>query len=314
MVYSLLNRLSIKKFKIMKDISGQQLIRILEERLKLSNQLKKENTDLYQQIKKLSQKLLESEKFKSHFISNVTNEIINPFSSVMGLSKSIMALKGDQMGKARELAGLIYSESSFLDFQLSNIFVAAQMESGEITTEISNIDVARLIEEVVESFRPESDGKQIMVHTELHVNNMQKVLYFKNDREKIRLILVNLLSNAIKFSNKNKNVNITAHIEDSFLIVCIQDEGIGLSKEDIEKIFDRFHRAEKKIHSLNPGNGLGLSVVDGLVNILNGKISVNSFYGNGSEFIVKIPEATQDENLFDEDGLFFREGEGEESF
>ncbi len=299
----------------MKDISDPQLIRILTERLRVTGQLKNENAELEKQIGLLNQKLLDSETFKSHFISNVTNEIINPFSSVMGLSKSIMALEKDQLNKIKELAGLIYSESSFLDFQLSNIFTAAQLESGVISTEISSIDMGQLVDDVIESLKHESDRKQIGIITnrQLQKDNKSR-FYFKCDREKLKIILVNLLINAIKFSENNKTIFINAEKEENTIIIEIRDEGKGMTKQEMEIIFDRFQRADNQINSLSPGNGLGLAVVDGLVQLLDGEIDVKSESGIGSSFLVRIPEAIQKEDFFDQDGLFLDDDDAGEKF
>lgn len=283
----------------------------LEEKEKRIDQLTEENERLEKQLEELNEKLLNAEAFKSHFISNVTNEIVNPFSSILGLSKSMMTADEQQRDEVCHLAGLIHSEATFLDFQLKNTFAAAKLEAGEVFVEVSRVDLHQLTQEVLESLQPEQTRKEIEITYELLP---MSPLFFHTDREKLRLILVNLLSNGIKFSEKKKSVQLIIKVIENTLEVTVADEGIGMSEAETKKIFDRFHRADARIHSLNPGNGLGLAVVDGLVHVLDGIVSVESEPGKGSVFTVRLPESIDDTGLFDNDGLFTDEDGNEELF
>ncbi|MBN2616465.1 MAG: HAMP domain-containing histidine kinase [Bacteroidales bacterium] len=281
----------------MNETTNQQLIR-----------LKEENRRLEKQLEELNKKLLEAEAFKSHFISNVTNEIVNPFASILGLSKSMMTAEEHQKEEVCHLAGLIYSEASFLDFQLNNTFTAAKLEAGEVFVEVSPVELGQLMEEVLESVHPDQERKQMNINFELLP---ESPLYLHTDREKLKLILINLISNGIKFSDNGKSVRITLKVSEKNLEIQVADEGIGMDEKEVGKIFDRFHRADKRIHSLNPGNGLGLAVVDGLVHVLDGSVTVKSSPGKGSTFIVSLPESLSESDFFDEDGLFAKDEEQE---
>ena len=294
----------------MNDKSNQELKKALAEKEKAAERLRKENVSLEKQLEELNEKLLESEAFKSHFISNVTNEIVNPFSSILGLSKSMMTADEQQKDQVCHLAGLIYSEASFLDFQLNNTFAAAKLEAGEVFVEVGRVDLEQLLKQVLESLQPEQERKQMTINYQLS----EAPLFFHTDREKLKLILVNLVSNAIKFSEKDKKIQIDLKVGESGLELSVTDEGIGMDEAEVGKVFDRFHRADKRIHSLNPGNGLGLAVVDGLVHVLDGKVEVKSHPGKGSVFTVWLPASAPGEDLFDDDGLFTEEGGNEELF
>ncbi len=269
------------------------------------DQLEHENALLLKQIDELNHKLMDSETFKSHFISNVSNEIMNPFASIMGLSKAIMNLKGKELEKAPEMARLIFEESKFLDFQLTNIFAAAHLESGIIQPELINFKVRPFLDEVVAGFSYELKKQAIEVKLipagEIALSDTD---YFKTDRDKLRLILINLLNNAIKFSGMGTKIEIEYALDQGQLSLAIVDEGVGMSKETLSRIFDRFERGNKSIHSLNPGNGLGLAVVEGLLYLLEGEIKVSSTEGKGSRFQLIIPEMKDGPLHENEDGLF----------
>ena len=272
-------------------------------------QLQETNSQLLEQVDDLNRKLVESESFKSHFLSNITNEIVNPFASVMGLSQQIMELKKEDFKKAAGLARLIFSEATALDFQLRNIFMAARLEAGEEKPEPAEINLRQMLEAVVDKIKHEADKKGIRISLEI----APYLERFVSDSEKLELILMNLLSNAVKFSEFGKDITVRAHkTENRDVEVEVADKGIGMTKDEINRIFDRFHRANPVIQSITPGSGLGLAVVEGLLFVLNGKAEINSHPGKGTLVRIFLPEETR-ENIEFDDALFF-DDETEESF
>ena len=271
-------------------------------------QLQEANKRLLKQIAVLNKKLVESETFKSHFLSNVTNEIVNPFASVMGLSRQIMELKKGDLQKAPELAGLIFSEAATLDFQLYNIFMAARLEAGEEKPELSEINLRELVEEMVNKIKHEADKKGIIFLLDVAPAAVSIV----SDRKKLGLILLNLLSNAVKFSGSGKNITVRVQLKTGNLTIEIEDEGMGMTKEEVERIFDRFQRSDPVIQSITPGSGLGLAVVEGLLFILNGKADIDSLPGKGTTVRITLPEGNP-ENIDLNDELFI-DNHTEESF
>lgn len=274
--------------------------------------LREENHQLLAEIEALNQKLMESEAFKSHFLSNVTNEIINPFASVIGLSQQIMTIHKKSCPEAAELAALIHAEASSLDFQLRNIFVAARLEAGEEIPEPAQITVEELIRETIKKIQQEADKKEIT----LSVTTDESCPNFVTDKNKLDLILLNLLSNAIHFSERGKKVQVFSHCIDEKLVIGVQDEGIGMTEEEKSRIFDRFHRANPRIQSVSPGSGLGLAVVEGLLFLLNGTVEVKTAPGAGTTVKITLPAMDINEMAAD-DVLFFDdedENSEEESF
>ncbi len=277
---------------------------LLIEELKLRFQEKKHSLHklqkLTKELKEVNSKLAESEALKSHFISNITNEIVNPFTSIVILSKNILSVKEGDWDKVKRMASLIHSEAFNLDFQLKNIFAAAEIEAGELYMEVSNVKVDLLIEALLESFLPETTKKQLtfeFIKEGVEDDNFN----FKTDSEKLRLILSNHVDNAIKFSKNNKII-IKRWIEGNSLNISIQDFGIGISENNQKIIFDRFKRLDSGINSLNRGHGLGLSINKALLDFLNGTIDIISKKNEGTTFVVSIPQATDDPEAYSADG------------
>lgn len=298
----------------MSKLTDEELINELRNRFRMNRESLEELQELNREMRVVNKKLEESEALKSHFISNITNEIINPFTSILGLAKHILSVKKEDWKTVISMVALIHSEAFNLDFQLRNIFVAAKIEAGEIYPEILNVDIKTLIGNVLESFRFEGKKKSLdfefIFDIEPAVGN---TFYFKTDPEKLKLILSNLLSNAIKFSFEKTVVDIKAWQEENILKISVQDHGSGISEENQKKIFDRFKRLDSGINSINRGHGLGLSINKAILDLLKGDIDIQSEIGVGSKFTIAIPEAISDiagfstdgnEFLFDEEEIF----------
>lgn len=272
---------------------------------------------LMQQLLELNKKLQEAETMKSNFISNVTNEIVNPFTSIMGLAKNILSLKPENMDQAKSLASLIEAEAFNLDFQLKNIFAAAKYEAGQLIPEFSMVDIDSVLKNIVNDYLYRAEHKiidiQIVYDIVSHVKDEDKKYYFITDSDKLKLIISNLLNNSLKYSQSGNKVIIKAKISEDDLCVSIQDFGIGMEKSNLEIIFDRFKRGNLEINSLIRGHGLGLSIVKASLDIVNGTITVKSRPNQGSTFVVTIPKPkdVESSDIFskDADEFFFNEEE-----
>jgi len=294
-------------------LTDKELIEALKLRLKEASNSHELLNEQAIELKKVNEKLAESESLKSHFISNITNEIVNPFSSILGLSKNIIAVKDNNIDKIKNMAELIHSEAFELDFQLKNIFTAARIEAGEAYPEIIKTDINMLISSIVSAYRYKAEQKQLKINFSFDLDeNLQEGIYFRTDPEKLRLIISNLLSNSIKYSNAANRIEIKGWIENDILKLSVKDFGVGIDKKNLEVIFDRFKRIDSSINSLNTGHGLGLSITKALLDLLNGKIEIISKLSVGSVFTISIPQAeTNDTSGYAIDGNEFLFNEDE---
>ncbi|MBN1115896.1 MAG: HAMP domain-containing histidine kinase [Bacteroidales bacterium] len=281
----------------------------LEAANKEKASLKEEIERLEASLVKVNSKLEEAEALKSHFISNICNELVNPFTSVLALSDNILDVDKENWKKVISMVALIHSEVFHLDFQLKNIFAAAKLEAGELQPEISTVDIESLIGHVIDTFKYDTRHKSINIISEIEGKNNEGKLFFNTDPEKLSLILMNLLSNALKFSYEKSKIYLRASKVFDKLIVEVQDFGKGISSEDENIIFDRFKRVDSGINSVNRGHGLGLSVNKAVLDILDGTISFTSTEKKGTTFIVNIPESkeTSTGTSSDVNELFFDE-------
>lgn len=298
----------------MSKLTDQELIDELQKRFEENTKTIQELKDLTEELKIVNKKLEESEALKSHFISNITNEIINPFTSILGLSRNILAVKKENWKKVISMVSLIHSEAFNLDFQLRNIFLAAKIEAGEIYPEILNVDLKSLVKSIMDAFRIESKKKNLTIEFQFDIKPVKgNIFYFKTDPEKVKLAFANLISNAIKFSYDDNKIIVRLWKTENIVHMMVQDYGTGISEANQKIIFDRFKRLDSGINSLNRGHGLGLSINKAVIDLLQGKIGIKSEINKGATFTLSIPEAKTNiagfsadgnEFLFDEEEVF----------
>ena len=286
-----------------KKLTDEQLLEALQARLGEFQNAVKEKHDLQEQLSELNKKLDEAEAFKSHFIARISNEIINPFTSVTTIADSILKSGTKDWDELYRMVEHIYNEAFFLDFQLRNLFTAAKIESGEIDREVVTTYPSELIQASIDSFAKQAEKKGLKINSEIHINEGEA---FKTDSEKLKLIIKNLVSNAVKYSAKESEIVLQAGIDKQGFYFTIENEGEIIPVEQREGIFDRFRQLDTRIHSLNPGSGIGLSICKELTDILYGNISASEGK-RGMRFSIVIPESEDPSEGFDQSGdeLFF---------
>ncbi len=285
-------------------LTDKELLEELQKRFEDNQLTIEELRKRTQELKEVNKKLEESEALKSHFISNITNEIINPFTSILGLSKNILHVKKEEWKKVISMVALIHSEAFNLDFQLRNIFVAAKIEAGEVYPEVLKVNMQSLVNSAAEAFKIEAKKKNIEIEQEV-IPTEGKDFSFKTDSEKVKLILANLLSNAVKYTSENGKITIRLSHEGELIKLEVIDNGEGISEENQKIIFDRFKRLDSGINSINRGHGLGLSINKALIDLLGGTIHIKSQLTKGAAFTILLPESQSDIAGFSNDGNDF---------
>ncbi|MBQ1884371.1 MAG: HAMP domain-containing histidine kinase [Bacteroidales bacterium] len=270
------------------------------------------NTSSYnKQLLELNKKLSESEAMKSHFISNITNEIINPFASILGLAKSITECDDESPEKMKRMAAMIHREAFNLDFQFKNIFAAAEIEAGEIQPIVSVVNIDEMLNGLMQQYSREIAMRKLEAKLEKE-NDDGTVLLFKTDGDKLTVVLSNLICNAINFNRQGKQLIVRyGRTPENKLRISVIDEGLGISEENRKIIFDRFKRLDNGINSINRGHGLGLSINKAYIDLLEGQLLVESKENEGSTFTVILPESQVSSNDYSEEGneVFFGDEE-----
>jgi two-component system phosphate regulon sensor histidine kinase PhoR len=223
---------------------------------------------------------------KNDFISNMTHEFKTPISTI--------SLAAEMLGdndviktpeRSRRYLGMIKDENKRLSLLVESILQTALMDKGEFKLKKTEIHIHDLIRQTINNIHLQIEQKGGKVNTQL--NALNDKIY--GDKVHITNILFNLIDNAIKYSVNELDITIISENTESGLIITIKDKGIGIGKENLKKIFDKFYRVPTgNVHNVK-GFGLGLSYVKAIVEKHGGNISVESEQGKGSSFTLSIP-------------------------
>jgi len=248
-----------------------------------------ENARLFRQIKEKSSELEIASQHKSHFVANMSHELRTPLNAIIGYSE-MLEEEAEDAGQQAFLPDLknIRVAGKHLLGLINEILDLSKIEAGKMELFLESFDVNALVRDVVTMVQPlvETNGNTLQVDCITDLGSMTA------DLTKVRQSLFNLLSNACKFTNqgvitlevKRDTVN-----EASWLSFCVRDSGIGMTPEQIGKIFQAFSQADASTTRVYGGTGLGLAISRRFCQMLGGDITVESEYGKGSTFTIKLP-------------------------
>lgn len=286
-------------------LTDQKLIEAFRERFDFDRRDRNELLALNAKLEATNRKLQESEALKGRFLSNIRNGINNPLAAIMGLSSQLM--NGEAEGAQRpNLARMIYSEAFYLNFQLENIFLAAELESGESMPELARVNVVGIVNVILDQLHCLHSGKRVAID-----KVAPESLFTVTDARKVHVAILNLLANAVEFSPEGGRVTIKLALAAGELRITVRDRGPGIAPADHEAVFDRFRQLEAGSTKGHRGQGLGLSVTRALVELLGGALLLESTPGEGCSFTVSIPERGAGTEDLAGGGNVFLFGDGE---
>lgn len=218
------------------------------------------------------------ENMRSEFVANVSHELKTPLTSIKGFSETLRYV--DDSETKNKFLDIIDKESERLTNLINDILILSNIENIH-KMESEYFNPGDVIENVLDMVKSQAYKKSIIIKYNDCFNS--EIL---GSKDKFHQLAVNLIENAIKYSNENGIVKIDLTLEEQYFVFKVKDNGIGIPKNDIPRIFERFYRVDKSRSTR--GTGLGLAIVKHIVKLFNGEISVKSKAGIGSTFTVKI--------------------------
>ncbi len=215
---------------------------------------------------------------RSEFVANVSHELKTPLTSIKGFSETLRYV--DNFETKNKFLNIIDKEAERLTNLISDILVLSNIENLN-RMDNGKFKPREVIENIIDIVKREADKKQINIE---FINEFDGNIV--GSKDKFHQLALNLIENAIKYSNENGNVKIITTSNKEYFIFKVIDDGIGIPKNDIPRIFERFYRVDKSRSTR--GTGLGLAIVKHIVKLFNGDITVDSEVGVGSSFTVKI--------------------------
>ena len=218
------------------------------------------------------------ENMRSQFVANVSHELRTPLTSIKGFAETLKYVKEDET--KNKFLDIIDKEADRLTRLINDILVLSNIENNNNVLEVE-FDPNEVITEAINMV----SGQAILKNTKIEILNNYKGLLV-GDRDKFFQLILNLVENAIKYSGEESSVLVKSYNVNNYIYIEVVDNGFGIPKEDLPRIFERFYRVDKS--RAKGGTGLGLAIVKHIVKIFNGEIYVDSNIGLGTKFTVKI--------------------------
>ena len=234
--------------------------------------------------KKLYQMAKEREQLKTDFIANMSHELRTPLNIITSASMllEMKSNKEETVSSEYILDKLshINQSSNRLRRLINNLIDISKFDSGFFECKCKNENIVYVVEDIVHEVVDYAKEKNI----ELIFDTEEEEIISFIDKEKIERVILNLLSNAIKFTNENGKIEVYMKSDDNFIYITIKDNGIGISKEKIDHIFQRFYQVDNLLSRGSEGSGIGLCIVDEIIRMHGGKINIESEINKGTTF------------------------------
>ena len=238
----------------------------------------------------------EIEKAKSQFFANLSHEIKTPINIIYSC---IQLLEVNKINGEKALSDAYNKYDNTLKQNcyrllrlVNNLVDMTKIDSGYMKLIFINCEIVSLVEDITLSIIPYVESKNINIVFDTYIEELE----IRCDPESMERVILNLLSNAIKFTNNDGNISVIVEADDKYVFIRVKDDGIGISKDIREDIFNRFVQEDKSLNRKNEGSGIGLALVKSLVELHDGEVYLEDV-SEGSEFVVKLPNIKINEEV-----------------
>ena len=278
-------------FLVIADIIVKPLTRLTNAIKELSNgnyNVRVDNvgqdeiSKLNQGFNQMARQLAKQDETRQKFISDISHEFQTPLTSIQGFAN---ILKEEDLPKEQRVkyANIILYNSKRLSSLAKNMLQLTLLDREEIELELTNYSLVEQMNRVISTQENQAMEKNIEIVFEMP----KKEIFIEGDEQRLEQVWTNIISNAIKYTNEGGLITITMKKNSKDIEISIEDTGIGMSKEVVSHIFERFYREDKARNV--EGNGLGLAIVKSIVDLHHGKIDILSQVDVGTNFIVRLP-------------------------
>lgn len=241
----------------------------------------REIVELSQSINHLAETLSDQEDIRRRYASDISHELRTPITT---LKSHLEAILDGVWDNNEEHLKILLMEVHRLAGLVDDLKTSFSSEEYKLNLNKSKFNMSKEVHNIIDTFKP------IYIKGGYSLSSsIEKAIIINMDLDKLKQIIYNLLSNSIKYLNENGRISINLRAENNNAILIIEDNGIGIKKEDLPYIFDRFYRSDSSRNRSTGGTGLGLSIVKTFVEAHNGKITIDSIYGEGTNIRIVLP-------------------------
>lgn len=264
------------------DFSQKAIIKSNDELADLAGALNAMADELQIKIERLSH----MDRVRTDFVANVSHELKTPLTSIRGFVETLEDGAIDDSNKARRFLAVIKKHTQRLGNIIDDLLKLSELESGR-RMEMSNFDLKDLIDEVVMGFGYAVTAKHQILDAQIAAGDFNIL----GSKERLEQVFVNLIDNAIKYTKAGGKIKVRLAQTDDSVIATVEDNGIGIPKEDIERVFERFYCVDKAHSREIGGTGLGLSIAKHIILAHKGDICIESEFGVGTKVLLTLPKS-----------------------
>jgi two-component system, OmpR family, phosphate regulon sensor histidine kinase PhoR len=229
--------------------------------------------------------LKRADEMRRDFVANVSHELRTPLSILRGYIETLLDDPKLPRGESVRILEVMEQHSKRLGLLANDLLTLAQVESGSSTLQLSDIDLLRFLSDLTRDWRKKFSVRRLKAVVDVS----DECSTIRADEARLREVFDNLLDNAVKYSNSNGTVRLAADRRDGVIVLSVSDHGIGISADDLPRIFERFYRVDKARSRELGGTGLGLSIVKHIAQLHGGSVEAESEPGKGSTIRVILP-------------------------
>ena len=228
--------------------------------------------------------LIHLEEVRKDFVANVSHELRTPITSIKGFAETLLDGAMKEPAVSREFLGIIHKESERLHFLVDDLLELSGIERDGFSLQFELLNVKEIIDDALKVVSGKLEQKNMKLIVDVPDN-----LIIEADPARLIQVMVNLLSNAISYSKDETKVMITVNKTEEGTIIVVKDEGIGIERSELPRLFERFYRVDRARSRDSGGTGLGLAIVKHLIEAHGGRVEVDSTIGVGTIFKIHLP-------------------------
>ena len=246
--------------------------------------------DLKSQLEQADEENARSEKIRSEFVANVSHELKTPLTSIQGFLETLQEGAAEDPEVRNKFLDIMAIETARLKRLIEDLLILSDIENRRNVSMEQQIQIQQSLQEIISSIMPIAQARGIDV-----ILSVDSSLNIQGSEDRFKQMMLNLIENAIKYSRDGGVVRVSGELqsETEQILIQVRDQGIGISPEHIDRLFERFYRVEKSRSSKAGGTGLGLSIVKHIANLFEAELKVESQMNEGSVFSVLFPSQTR---------------------
>lgn len=229
----------------------------------------------------MAKEIQNSNSIKNEFISSISHELRTPLTAIQGWSEIILCGEVESAEEQREGLKIISGEARRLSGLVEELLDFSKFQSGGVTLDLKEVDINKLVEDVYSYFKKRLEQSGIKASLQLYGEKLNTI----GDVNRLKQVLINIIDNSIKFTKPNNTILIKTSFKKEFVIIRVEDKGIGISSQEIDKITEKFYKGKSK----DAGSGIGLAICKEIIELHGGELYISSIENEGTKVSINLP-------------------------